>query len=280
MTRITFRWGLSLLLLATLVTGCVSFASVKQTATIGGQLSSQENVFDTAPAFCRIANTKPEPDPACAQLESDLKNWHKVNRSLVAYAKALNAMADDSKDKSYKDDISTMLGGASKVGTWSTYLNSDVTKGISTGVDTLIQSITGLYRRDELKQTIKDNDVHIQKIATGFDQEIDLLTAVDENIKKVSDEGAKIIGVPGASPEKDAMRISYLQLSMAVGANKVELANYKKTIDAFAKAHHDLKEHINNVGDWRGDLKVLRVITKDVSTIAAIDIDKALTPPK
>jgi hypothetical protein len=273
-------WRLSLvLLLVILVTGCVSFASVKQTATIGVQLSSQENVFDTAPAFCRIASTNTGDDPNCDRIESDLENWHKVNRVLVAYAKALNAMADDSKEKSYKDDISTMLGAASKVGTWSTFLTSNVTGGISAGVDALIHSTTSLYQRAELKSAIEKNDVHIQNIATGFDLGIAAFGAVDQNIQAWADTAQESIGAFGESPKSDAMKIAYRHLSMAIGANRLELANYKKAIDAFAKAHHDLKEHINNVGDRAGDLEVLQVITKDVSTIFA-GINKALTTTK
>lgn len=278
MTRITSRLGLTLLLLVSLVTGCVSFASVKQTATLGEQLSSQENVFDTAPVLCRIERQKEKIADLsmCEQLQQDLENWHKVNRSLVAYAKALDAMADDSKDKSYKDNVSTTLGAASKVGSWSKFLNKSVTDGVSNGVDALIQMITSFYRRDELKQAIESRDPYIQNIKNGFEMQIQLL---DEAAKNMQTEASTVLKeeIQKEGAEQAAMRIAYLQWVMAVGIHRTELANYKKAIDAFANAHHDLKENIKKVGST-GDLEVLQLITQNAGKILSSSAT-AMTPP-
>jgi hypothetical protein len=187
-------------------------------------------------------------------------------------------MADDSKDKSYKNDISTLLGAAGKIDTWSTFLPTNVATGVSTGVDALVHLIFSTYRRAELKQTIEKNDTHIQNIAVGFDQVIAAIDEADHNIQTTAETALSTID-PGVSPENDAMRIAYMHLSMAVGYNRTELRNYKKAIAAFAKAHHDLKEHISKVGDRTGDLEVLQMIANDVITIYA-SIDNAVTPPK
>ena len=59
-------------------------------------------------------------------------------------------MADDSKDKSEKDDISTALGAASKINaSWSAALNTNITSGVSQGVASLISGIVGIYRQEE-----------------------------------------------------------------------------------------------------------------------------------
>lgn len=257
-----------------LATSCVSFASVKQTASIGAKLAAYETAFDLAPTSCAAGGSEPE---VCDGLRADLRNWHKVNRALVGYAAALSAMADDSKDVSYKNDISALLGSASHLGGWTSSINSNVQKGAGDGVDALVNVITGTYRRDKLKDAIRANNAHVQSIATAIEMNAKYFEAADANLLATIQATAN--AVTGMDPFGAGLRFSLRISATAIDNDKTAIIAYRKAVEAFAKAHDDLEKRIENVGDYKRDAEVLNEIAKDVATILGAAVT-ATTPPK
>ncbi len=247
-------------------TGCVSFASVKQTAALGNQLSAHEAAFDMAPALCRAGNTRKEPDAACSDLEGDLENWHRVNRVLVAYAKALDRMADDSKDMSDKDDVATLVGTATKIGTWGSTLTTQAAAGVKAGVDGLIAETTGFYRRAKLKGAITRSNAAVQAISRAIVMNIDALDHADQNTGAVVATTDAAIG--DVEPQlKNGMHFALTITALSLTSDRAELNRYRKAILAFAAAHEVLARQIDDVGQCGNDRIVLWEIGKSVGPI-------------
>jgi hypothetical protein len=255
-----------------------SLASVRTTSALGLQLSAFENAFDLAGTYCHYTDLAGAPDPTCPALDADVASWHAVNRALVGYAAALVAMADDSKDRSEQDNIATALGATAKLGKpWSDALAANVTSGVSTGVATLISGIVGVYRRERLGGTIRDSDDALQAVARGIDANILLLDRADGNL--IATIKGTISSVQaGTSPAANQLGLTIALSSVAteLAAHRVALASYKRAIDIFAKAHHDLREKVSGLGDPKADLELLKIIALDVATIVK-SVDTATT---
>jgi hypothetical protein len=256
-----------------------SLGAVRATAGIGMQLSSYDGAFDQAVTYCHFSDLAGAPDPQCALLQADSENWHAVNRALVGYATALNAMADDAKDQSEQDGIATVLAStATIIKPWSSALNANVTSGVSHGVSTLIAGILGVYRRERLGKTIKDSAEALEAVARGLDQNIALLDHATANLLATVNDTVSSIQA-GTSPKADqfglALTLRAVQAELA--AHRATLAGYKATVDAFAKAHSDVKNKLSGLGDRTADLELLKLIAADVSAIVK-DSRTAMTP--
>jgi hypothetical protein len=257
-----------------------SLASVRTTSGLGVKLSEFENAFDLAGTYCHYTDLVGAADPTCPALDADVESWHAVNRALVGYAAALGAMADDSKDRSEEANIATALGASAKLGpAWSNALNANITSGVSTGVATLISGIVGVYRRERLGGTIRDSDDALQAVAHGIDQNVLLLDRAAQNlIATIKDTISSVQA--GSSPEaiKQGLTISLSSVATGLAAHRVALASYKRAIDVFAKAHHDVREKVSGLGDPTADLELLKIIATDVATIVK-SVDTATTQP-
>jgi hypothetical protein len=262
------------------VAACVpSLGAVHATAGIGLQLSSYDGAFDQAIAYCHYGDLSGTPDPQCAQLQADSENWHAVNRALVGYATALNAMADDAKDQSEQDGIATVLAStATIIKPWSSALNTNVTTGVSHGVSTLIAGILGVYRRERLAGTINDSSDALAAIARGLDDNILLLDRADQNLLATIADTITSIQA-GSSPAADKLGLALALQSdqAALAAHRAALAGYKATVDSFAKAHADLRKKLSGLGDRTADLELLKLIASDVSAIVK-NTRTAMTP--
>ena len=257
-----------------------SLASVRATSGLGLQLSAFEAAFDLAGAHCHYTDLVSAPDAKCPDLQADVENWHAVNRALVGYAAALGAMADDSKDRSEQDNIAAALGATAKLGkSWSDALDANVTAGVSRGVSTLISGIVGVYRRERLGQTIRDSNDALQAVARGIDANILLLDRADQNLITTIKDTISSVQL-GNSPAADKLGLAIALSSVAteLAAHRVALASYKRAIDAFAKAHHDVREKLSGLGDRTADLELLKLIASDVATIVK-SVDTTITQP-
>ena len=244
------------------------------------QLSAFETGFDLAETYCHYTDLVSAPDAKCPELRRDADNWHAVNRALVGYAAALAAMADDSTDTNEQDAIATALGAAAQLGKpWSDALNANVTSGVSRGVATLISGIVGVYRRERLGQTIRDSGDAIQAVARGIDENIVLLDRADRNLITTITDTVSSVQL-GSSPAADKLGLTIALSSVAteLAAHRVYLASYKKAIDAFAKAHDDVRKKLSGLGDRTADAELLKLIVSDVTAIVK-SVDTALTPP-
>lgn len=257
-----------------------SLASVRATSGLGVKLAEFENAFDLAGTYCHYTDLVGAADPTCPALEADVASWHAVNRALVGYAAALGAMADDSKDHSEEANIATALGAAAKLGpSWNAALGANVTSGVSKGVATLISGIVGVYRRERLGPTIRDSDDALQAVAHGIDQNVVLLDRADQNL--IATINATISSVQaGSSPaaDKQGLTIALSSVATELAAHRVALASYKRAVDIFAKAHHDVREKVSGLGDAKADLELLKIIAADVATIVK-SVDTATTQP-
>lgn len=246
-----------------------SLGSVRTTAGLGLQLSAFEGAFDLAGAYCHYTDVVSTPDPKCPSLQTDAENWHAVNRALVGYAAALTAMADDSTDRNEQASIATALGATAKLGKpWSDVLTANVTSGVSQGVSTLISGIVGVYRRERLGKTIRDSNDALQAVARGLDQNIMLLDRADLNLLATISDTITSIQI-SSSPAADRLGLTIALSSVAteLTAHRVYLASYKAAIDAFAKAHDDVRRRLSGLGDRKADLELLKLIASDVATI-------------
>jgi hypothetical protein len=261
--------------------GCApSLVSVKTTAGLGLQLSAFEHAFDLAGTYCHYTDLVSAPDAKCPDLQADVANWHAVNRALVGYAAALGAMADDSKHRSQQDSIATALGATAKLGEpWSNALNANVTAGVSRGVSTLISGIVGVYRRERLGQTIRASNDALQAVARGIGENIMLLDRADRNLIATIKDTISSVQL-GNSPAADKLGLTITLSSVAteLAAHRVALASYKRAIDVFAKAHHDVRQKLSGLGDPKADLELLRLIASDVATIVK-SVDTAFAEP-
>lgn len=247
-----------------------SLGAVHATAGLGMQLSSYDDAFDLAVTYCHFGDLGGTPDPQCARLQADAENWHAVNRAMVGYAAALDAMADDSKDQSHQDGIATALGAtATLIKPWSNALNTNVTTGVSQGVSTLISGILGVYRRERLARTIKDSSDALQAVARGLDDNIALLDRAEQNLlATITDTISSIQAGPSPAADKLGIALALSSVQCALAAHRARLAGYKATVDAFAKAHSDLRNKLSGLGDKTADLELLKLIATDVSAIA------------
>jgi hypothetical protein len=250
--------------------GCTpSLGAVRATAGLGQQLSAYDGAFDLAVTYCHFADLGGTPDPQCPRLQADLANWHAVNRALVGYAAALGAMADDSKDQSEETGIATALGStATIIKPWSDALDANVTSGVSKGVSRLIAGILGVYRRERLARTIEASSDALQAVARGLDDNIALLDRADQNLLATIGDTISSIQA-GTSPAADRFGIA-LALSSVQGTlagHRASLAGYKATVDAFAKAHSELRKKLSGLGDRTADLELLKLIASDVAAI-------------
>lgn len=265
-----------------LTSGCApSLASVKTTAGIGSRLTEFETAFDVGPIYCRASSAVGQPpDPNCANLQSDLANWHAVNHALVGYAAALAAMADDSKDKSEKDDITTALGSVAKLSpSWSGALSATTTGGVSLGVSSLISGIVGVYRRERLAKTIRASNDALAAVVKGIDENIALLDRADQNILTTIDGTLSSIAVSSSpAPDKQGLALTLTAFAAEVTRHRTQLASYKTAADAFAKAHDELAKHLKGLGERKADEELLKLIATDVVNIAK-GVDTALTAP-
>lgn len=257
-----------------------SLASVKTTAGLGVQLSAFESAFDLAGTYCSYTDVVGTPDPMCPGLRTDAANWHAVNRAMVGYAAALVAMADDSTDRNEQASITTALGAAATLGQrWSDVLNPNVTAGVSQGVSTLILGIVGVYRRERLGKTIRDTNDAIQAVTRGIDENIALLDRADQNLgRTIADTISSVQISNSPAADKAGLTIALSSVAAEVAAHRTYLANYKTAIDAFAKAHDDLRKKVEGLGDPKADLELLKLIATDVATIVN-SAKTAITPP-
>jgi hypothetical protein len=260
---------------------CVpSLDAVRTTAKLGSELATYQDAFDVAITFCHVADASPTPDPNCAKLDADRRNWHAVNDVLVGYAAALTAMADDSKDKSEKDDIATALAAVAKVEpAWSDALSSNVTSGVSSSSAALISGIVGVYRRERLGQTIRDSNTAVQRLAHAIDANIAVLDAAEQNALGQLDGTRTSIDAEPDLPRAEKLGHSQTLVSVAatIVAHRVVLGRYKQAVDAFAKAHADVFDHLSGLGDRKADLEILKLIASDLVTIAG-GVKTAATP--
>jgi hypothetical protein len=256
-----------------------SLVSVRTTGGLGLQLATFEGAFDLAGTYCRYTDTDTTQDPLCPSLDKDADNWHAVNRALVGYAQALVAMADDSTDHSEQDHIATALGAAAKLGTpWSDVLNPNVTSGVSKGVATLISGIVGVYRRERLGVTIRASNDALQAVARGLDENIVLLDRADQNLQATIAQTRTSLQLGSATAaDKAGLGIALASVSAELAAHRAYLASYKAAIDAFAKAHDDVRGKVSGLGDRKADLELLKIIASDVVTIVK-STRTALTP--
>ena len=257
-----------------------TFTSVRTTAGLGLQLSAYESAFDLAGTYCKYTDDASAPDLKCASLHADAENWHAVNRALAGYAAALAAMADDSTDKNEQDSIATALGAAAQLGKpWSDALNANVTTGVSQGVSTLISGIVGVYRRERLGKTIRDSNDALQAVARGLDENILLLDRANVNLLATITDTIASVQI-GNSPRADkaGLTIALSSVTTELAAYRIQLASYKAAIDAFAKAHDDLRKKVSGLGDPKADIELLKLITSDVVTIVK-SARTALTAP-
>jgi hypothetical protein len=274
-------WVAACVAAGAIATGCVpSLGAVRTTAGLGMQLSSYETVFDLAVTYCHYTDYINAPDPRCAGLESDLENWRSVNRALVGYAAALNAMADDMSDRSHQDTIATALGATVQLGQpFSTVIDANITSGVSTGVSTLIAGILGVYRREKLGSTIRDSDDALQAVARGISENITLLDRADQNLIMMIRDTMSSVQI-GSSPAADragiTMSLSSVQNELA--AHRSYLSSYKAAIESFAKAHNQIRKKLKGLGDKKADLELLRLIASDVATITR-SVKTAITRP-
>lgn len=250
--------------------GCApSLDSVRTTATIGSQLSTYDDVFDLGPDFCEAANVSKSPDSHCTDLRSDLQNWHAVNKALVGYAKALIAMADDSKDKNEKADISTALGSVGKVETDWKGLDENFTTGVSQGLASIASGIIGVYRRERLAKAIKETNSSLKKVVEGLDANIDDLARADGNLLAIfADTTTSVTAGDSPAAVKSGLKVSLAAVAIQVAAHRARLVDYKKAADSFVKAHDDLATHLEKLGDKDGDVELLKLIATDVVSIA------------
>ena len=257
-----------------------SLASVRTTAGLGLALSPFEGAFDLAEAYCRYTDAVDQPDQQCPNLRADAENWHAVNRALAGYAAALAAMADDSKDKNERDSIATALGAAAQLGKpWSDVLNANVTSGVSQGVSTLISGIVGVYRRERLGKTIRDSNEALQAVTLGIDENIRLLDrAVQNLLATITDTISSVQLSNSPAANKLGLTIALSSVATELAAHRRYLANYKATIDSFAKAHDRLRRKLSGLGDRKADLELLKLIATDVATIVK-SAKTAITPP-
>jgi hypothetical protein len=257
-----------------------SLASVRTTSGLGQKLSEFENAFDLAGAYCHYTDQVSAPDAKCPDLQADVENWHAVNRALVGYAAALGAMADDSKDLNEQDNIATALGATAKLGTsWSNALNANVTAGVSRGVSTLISGIVGVYRRERLGATIRDSNDALQAVAHGIGENIRLLDRADQNlIATIKDTISSVQLGNSNAADKLGLTIALSSVATELAAHRAALASYKRAIEVFAKAHHDVREKLSGLGDAKADLELLKLIAVDVATIVK-SVDTATTQP-
>lgn len=261
--------------------GCTpSLASVKTTAALGIQLSPFEGAFDLAGTYCSYTDVVGTPDPMCPSLRADAANWHAVNCAVVGYAAALAAMADDSTDRNEQASIATALGATAQLGKpWSDALNPNVTIGVSQGVSTLILGIVGVYRRERLGKTIRDTNAALQAVTRGIDENIALLDRADQNLQRTITDTISSVQISNSpAADKAGLTIALSSVAAEVAAHRAYLVNYKTAIDAFAKAHDDLRKKVQGLGDPKADLELLKLIATDVATIVN-SAKTATTPP-
>jgi hypothetical protein len=247
-----------------------SLVAVRATANIGTGLGAYEGAFDAGVTYCKDGNVgSPTPDPACARLEKDLASWHAVNHTLVAYAAALLAMADDTKDKVEKDDITTALTAASLISpTWGTDVNGNVIAGGAQGVTSLLLGIEGVYRRERLASTIAASDAAVTAIVAALDKNIDVLDRAEKNVQQtVADTITAIQAGTSPAADKHGMTILLTAVVAEIAAHRGTLSNYKKTADSFATAHFEIKKKLHGLGDHKADLELLKVIALDIKDI-------------
>jgi hypothetical protein len=257
-----------------------SLAAVRTTSGLGVQLSTFESAFDLAGTYCQYTDAVSAPDPQCPSLRADAENWHAVNKALVGYAAALAAMADDSTDVNQEAGIATALGATAKLGKpWSDALNANVTSGVSQGVATLLSGIVGVYRRERLGKTIRDSNDALQVVARGIDGNIALLDRAVLNLLATITDTISSVQI-GSSPAADRFGLTIALSSVAaeLTSHRTTLASYKAAIASFAKAHDHLRRKLSGLGDRKADLELLKLIAKDVVTIAK-STKTALTPP-
>jgi len=216
----------------------------------------------------------------CPSLRADAANWHAVNRAVVGYAAALAAMADDSTDRNEQASIATALGAAAQLGKpWSDALNPNVMIGVSQGVSTLILGIVGVYRRERLGKTIRDTNDALQAVTRGIDENIALLDRADQNLQRTITDTISSVQISNSpAADKAGLTIALSSVAAEVAAHRAYLVSYKTAIDAFAKAHDDLRKKVQGLGDPKADLELLTLIASDVATIVK-SAEIATTPP-
>lgn len=274
---------LSLLLLAFLSGGCVSFESVTTVAKVGTTLVDYKTVNENVNFLCAEMKAMPGLGQLrCDSLEVRSKRVDKGVDILVGYSNVLLLATEDS-DFSLSD-IVAQTAQAGQAARWITASEAQLAgaQSIATGLQTFI---TGGLKRRAIGQTVKAQGAAVDQVCAGLLNLISLQKQEFRNYevgaqqRALENAGFQLelarkngVNTQPANLDKDVLLLARLY----VRDETRKLSQIEKAVQAFRAGHQTLVREAAKVGRKK-DAEVVRQIVESLKGIYE-GIDQFTTP--
>jgi hypothetical protein len=223
--------------LALCAAGCVTWQSVKATASLGERVAAHAHSLDQAAAYCRLLTAAGNaPAQACETLEADRPGWRLVATRIGAYSEALRHVIEDKKEPNIHGDVADAVGAGAQV-VWRG-VPAEQASLVGMALEALFKAASLAYRERALKDTLGAAAPHVRTLVAFVRGELALERDNLATLQTFAEGTAA--GLIDVTPVEAAARASLVLLSVWAASETAALDRYDAALAAFGAAHEQL----------------------------------------